>query len=273
MKFIINKSLREIDKIFSIITAFKNRKIEIVDRNANIQERPQLKESIYEENKTGDNKILLYNSKKDSSKKPSFIKLKNLEYSLKPNEVYNSNEIVNLDFAGALDYYKFVIKGTAEKNSERSCCGTESYDDIVYDTFVSTLESINNNDIISPSSLAKEIIENPTSSVKGIKVLRSIKENINIALKMVGNINNSLPKSTVLRSDMNQQNHFKKLAILNDRQLSIALLDVCKFNEFSLVNTNKYNIYNLYRNGNSGFITYQFIFSVKDAFSYYSYAG
>jgi len=53
---------------------------------------------------TGDNKILLYNSKKDSSKKPSFIKLKNLEYSLKPNEVYNSNEIVNLDFAGALDY-------------------------------------------------------------------------------------------------------------------------------------------------------------------------
>ncbi|KAG4082894.1 hypothetical protein H8356DRAFT_1065683 [Neocallimastix lanati (nom. inval.)] len=59
-----------------------------------------------------------------------------------------------------------------------------------------------------------------------------------------------------------------------DHQLSLALLGVCKFNEFSLENTNKYNIYNLYKNGNSGFITSdRFIFSVKDAFSYYSYAG
>ncbi|ORY76462.1 hypothetical protein LY90DRAFT_501782 [Neocallimastix californiae] len=121
---------------------------------ANIQERPQLKEPIYEENskshklmatqankniikmlktakkETSDNKILPYDGKKDSSKNPSFIKLENPEYSLEPNEVYNSNEIVNLDFAGALDYCfneisknnfilkpiaKFVIKRTADK--------------------------------------------------------------------------------------------------------------------------------------------------------------
>ncbi|ORY76461.1 hypothetical protein LY90DRAFT_501781 [Neocallimastix californiae] len=65
-----------------------------------------------------------------------------------------------------------------------------------------------------------EISENPTSSAEGIRMQRNIQVNINklnsmiyrfigttstndinIALKMVGNINNSLPISLVLRSD------------------------------------------------------------------------
>ena len=65
-----------------------------------------------------------------------------------------------------------------------------------------------------------EISENPTSSAEGIKMQRNIQVNINklnsmiyrfigttstndinIALKMVENINNSLPISLVLRSD------------------------------------------------------------------------
>lgn len=59
-----------------------------------------------------------------------------------------------------------------------------------------------------------------------------------------------------------------------DHKLSLILLGVCDYNKFMLENTNKFNLINLYQNAPSSFITSdRYIFSTKNSFQYYNYAG
>jgi len=59
-----------------------------------------------------------------------------------------------------------------------------------------------------------------------------------------------------------------------DHRLSLLILGKCKYNEFMLENTNKYNLVYLYQNASSSFIlSNRYIYSFQEAFQYFNYAS
>ncbi|OUM63109.1 hypothetical protein PIROE2DRAFT_10417 [Piromyces sp. E2] len=59
-----------------------------------------------------------------------------------------------------------------------------------------------------------------------------------------------------------------------DHKLSLIMLGLCDKNTFMIKNTNKYNLLNLYKNGEESFVTSdRFIYATQNAFQYYSTAS
>ncbi|OUM57953.1 hypothetical protein PIROE2DRAFT_16907 [Piromyces sp. E2] len=59
-----------------------------------------------------------------------------------------------------------------------------------------------------------------------------------------------------------------------DHKLSLIMLGLCDKNTFMMKNTNKYNLLNLYKNGEESFLTSdRFIYATQNAFQYYNTAN